>query len=198
MPSLPRFVSLGLVLVVLGACGRPASIALHRDASRADADVPPLLAQRDAAVQRAHTVAAQVILRQVDVAPPVTLFRFTDGTTTQEITVVAPHAAVPASQWNVLTTTVSPLVGHPAPDLPLHDLLVGPTQVTDVLVQQWPECREPSATLFLDEGTLTWRALCTLATGVIDGEVDARSGAFTPGPPPSIVHPATSPLPSTP
>lgn len=198
MPSLPRFVSLGLVLLLLGACGRPASITPHRDASGAAADVPPLLAHRDAAVQRARTVAAQVILRQVDVAPPVTLFRFTDGTTTQEITVIAPHADIPASQWDVRTTTVSPLVGHPAPDLPLHDLLVGPAQVTDVLAQQWPECRDSSATLFLDEGTLTWRAFCTLAAGIVAGEVDARSGMFTPDPAPPVVRPSTSPLPSTP
>jgi len=192
MNSLPRFVSLGLLLLLLGACGRTAPVSLHRAASSADADVPAMLAQRDKAVQRAQTAAAQVVLRQVDVDPPVTLFRFTDGDATQEITVVAPQANIPANQWDVLTNTESPLVGHTAADLPLHELLVGPAQVTDVLVQQWPACRAPRATLFLDEGTLTWRTFCTLGAGVVAGELNARSGTFTPDPAPSVVRPPTA------
>jgi hypothetical protein len=192
MNSLPRFVFLGLLLLLLGACGRTAPVALHRAASRADADVPTLLAQRDKAAQRARTAAAQVVLRQVDIDPAITLFRFTDGDATQEITVVVPQADTPAHQWDVLSNTVSPLVGHTAADLPLHELLVGPAHVTDVLVQQWPECRVPRATLFLDEGTLTWRTFCTLAAGDVAGEIDARSGTFTPDTTPSIVRPPTA------
>ncbi len=105
---------------------------------------------------RARTAAAHVILHQVDVDPTGTRFRFTDGDATLEITVFAPQADTPVSQWDVLTNTASPLVGHAAPALTLHEVLVGPAQVTDALFQQWPECREPSATLFLNAGTLTW------------------------------------------
>lgn len=193
MNILPRLVSLGVLLLLLVACGRNAPVSLQREASGADADVPTLLAQRDKAAQRARTAAAQVVLRQVDVDPTVTLFRFTDGDATQEITVVVPQADTPADQWDVLTNTVSPLVDHTAADLPLHELLVGPGQVTDVLFQQWPECHEPSATLFVDEGTLIWRAFCTIAAGVVSGEMDARSGTFIPDPAPPGLPPPTSP-----
>lgn len=189
MHILPRLISLSLLFLMLVACGQKASVSPEREVSSADPDVPTLLVQRDKATQRAQTAAAQVVLRQVDVDPPVTLFRYADGDASQEITVVAPQADILASQWKVLTDTVSPLVGHPAAPLPLHELLVGPAQVTDVLIQQWPECREPSATLFLDEGTLTWRAFCTLAAGVVSGEMDARSGAWTPHPAPPVVRP---------
>ena len=168
-----------LVALVPGGVlsGRPAAVA---GAPATDRD--GLVQLSEQARQRARTLAADAVLRQIDVdlAGGRHIFRFTDAAATYEITVVAPQDAAP-ERWEVSQSEHSKLT-HPAvaarPGLDLAALRAGPLAATQAMTADRPDCAAGGLTLFGAGDALTWHTFCTVADGTIAGRLDGRTGHF--------------------
>ena len=158
-------------------------------------DIAELIAVADQANALAEGVAADPVLRQVDLGrDPVRWgIRFTDAAATQEITVVVPLKDVPSDKWEV-RTGISPLVGHQSSGLFLDGLRVGPGAVIEAATKHWNGCPVHGLTLTGEDRQLTWYIFCSLPEGVVSGTMDGVTGEFVP----SLAPPAQLPPTATP
>ena len=158
-------------------------------------DIAELMAVADQATTLANGVAADAVLRQVDLGrdPVRWWIRFTDAAATQEITVIVPVGDVPIEDWEV-STGISPLIGHQSPGLVLDGLRIGSGKVVQTAAQHWNGCPVRGLTLTGEEGQLVWFIFCDLPEGVVSGSMDGVTGEFVP----SLAPPARSPHTATP
>lgn len=154
-----------------------------------DAEAADLIALGQRATQLAQAKAAQARLLQVDTNLVQTSFRFGDAANTNEIYVVVPTQATPSDQWIVQTGPFA----KPAPGIDLQSLRVGPHQVAEQMLAQWPACTNLRLTLFGDGPRLEWTGFCDLPEGVVSARVDNDTGVLAalggPARPPSTATP---------
>jgi hypothetical protein len=142
----------------------------------------------------ASVIAAEPVLRQVDIDPAIgsTFFHFTDARATFEVKVRVPQPDAPPDDWAMTRPPPSPLVGHPRPRLALQALRAGPAEALHQLLAQWPGCAPRAITLYGEGQALTWSAFCTLPDGrVASGMTDGRTGAYRGSQVPPVAPPPT-------
>ena len=179
--------------MVATACSGSEASVLEADLPR-DRDAVSLAAATLQAIDPAREVAPDAVLRQVDMNPnggPY-FFRFTDKAATLAVTITAEELVDSPDGWRVQSGHLTPLLGHPAPNMDVRALRIGPSAVEDAALARWPGCEMRSLGLSGSSADLTWHVFCTLPEGVVSGIVDGRTGAFFASPAPAAIVPPTA------
>jgi hypothetical protein len=143
-----------------------------------DPDIAALEAQEKQALKMAQKEAPEAVLHQIDTNLQWTLFRYTDKAATKEITIQTLAPDMPPELWQVEVIAFSKLVGNHDPGIDLQTLEIGPGRVSQAAAAQWPDCSLRSLTLFPEDGTLTWVALCGTSSGEVSGFMKNDGGNF--------------------
>jgi hypothetical protein len=182
-----QFALLVALSVLITACGSIAGAAPGPDSELAG------LGAR--AAQRARSVVPDATLRQLDIdwGSGRHIFRFTDAPATQEITVVMPTAEMPSDQWQVMSTTVSPLaIGHARAAVNLDSLRVEPAAAAQAMQRYRPGAQVRTLTLVDEGGQLVWYVFGAVAEGDISGKVSNAARTFQPLGPSPVQRPPTA------
>lgn len=134
------------------------------------------------------------ILRQVYTDLHSTGFFFTDSAATVEVDVVVPAPSAPPEDWDVHVLSEGKLTGHRGEVLRLHELQIGPRDVAQAMLAQWPGCTIRALTLISEDNGLRWVGFCDTPAGTVSGYMDGDAGIWHP----SAAPPARPPLIATP
>jgi hypothetical protein len=193
MKPIARLLPLALATLLAGAwlAARPPSPG---PLAAPDPDAAALLPLADQAAELARATIGEPVLREVSTDLTLTTFQFTDRTATVEFAVIVASPGDPPERWATRTTSDSKLTGHPSDGLRLAEVRAGPGRAAQVIADQWPGCGLRSLILYGEGDMATWTAFCDTPDGVVTGEIDARTGHFTPSAAPPARPPSTATL----